>query len=83
MRHISQDYHPSSVSDVETLIVTILVVLGAFVWTRVLALFCDIATNSSPGLTAFRQQLDCLNEVSAHSTLRSGHNEMHGIVVSA
>ena len=64
------DYHPSSASDSETLIVTVLVVLGAFIWTRVLAMFCDIATNSSPGLTAFRQQLDGLNEFIHNNNVR-------------
>ena len=46
----------------ETLIVTILVILGALLWTRVLAKFCDVATNSDPGLTEFRQGLDGLND---------------------
>ena len=64
------DYHPSSASDSEPLIVTVLVVLGAFIWTRVLAMFCDIATNSSPGLTAFRQQLDGLNEFIHNNNVR-------------
>ena len=29
--------------------------------TAVLAAFCDVATNSNPGLTAFRQDIDGLN----------------------
>ena len=54
-------HFPSGKSDPETLIITILNVLGAFIWTWVLALFCDVAMNANPGLTAFRQQLDALN----------------------
>ena len=30
-------------------------------WTDILALFCDMATNSNPGLTQFRQLIDGLN----------------------
>ena len=55
------DYYPSSASDGETLVVCVLVVCGALLWTYVLALFCDMATNSNPGLTQFRQLLDGLN----------------------
>ena len=55
------DYYPSDTSDGETIIVTIIVTVSAFMWTWVLALFCDVATNSNPVLTAFRQQLDGLN----------------------
>ena len=56
------DRYPSSHSDGETFIVMILVVVGALLWTRVLAMFCDVATNSNPGLTHFHQQLDGLND---------------------
>lgn len=55
------DYYPSADSDVETLIVCLMVICGALLWTYVLALFCDMATNSNPGLTQFRQLLDGLN----------------------
>ena len=54
--------YPSKFSHVETIIVMLLNLIGAFIWTQVLALFCDIATNSNPALIAFRQQLDTLNE---------------------
>ena len=63
------DFYPSAQSDAETLIVTLQVVVGAFMWTRVLALFCDIAVNSSPGLTAFRQTLDSINDFVGHHAL--------------
>ena len=56
------DFYPSSESSTETLVVTILVLLGAFTWTYVLALFCDMATNANPALTDFRQRLDGLNQ---------------------
>ena len=56
------DFYPSSQSDFETGIVMVLIVFGALLWTRVLAMFCDVATNSNPGLTYFNQQLDGLNE---------------------
>ena len=55
------DFYPSGESDAETVLVCILVVLGAFLWTLVLASFCDVATNSTPALTVFRQRLDGLN----------------------
>lgn len=55
------DFYPSAHSDIETLIVTILLLMGAFAWTYVLALFCDMTTNGNPTLTAFRQRLDGLN----------------------
>ena len=55
------DAYPSRASDPETLVVLVLVLIGAFLWTYVLAAFCDVATNSNPALIAFRQQLDGLN----------------------
>ena len=55
------DFYPSSSSFAETLVVTLLVLFGAFTWTYVLALFCDMATNGNPALTRFRQRLDGLN----------------------
>lgn len=45
----------------ETAIVTILVVLGALMWARVLATLCDLATNSDPSAIEYRQALDDLN----------------------
>lgn len=57
------DFYPSgSTSDGETVVVMILNVLSAFLWTFVLAAFCDVATNSDPALTTFRQRLDGLNK---------------------
>jgi hypothetical protein len=63
------DHYPSSDSIGETVLVTALVLLGALLWTQVLATFCDVATNSNPGLTHFRQQLDSLNEFVAFNNL--------------
>lgn len=65
------DFYPSSLSNGETIIVTSMVVVGALIWTQVLALFCDIASNSHPGLTEFRQQLDGLNELIRTNNLPS------------
>jgi hypothetical protein len=55
------DFYPSKMSPLETLVVTSLTLLGAFIWTTVLALFCDVATNSNPAMTLLRQRLDGLN----------------------
>merc|ERR1712185_491650 len=61
------DFYPSSASDAETIVVCALVLCGALLWTYVLALFCNMATNSNPGLTQFRQLLDGLNHfIRAH-----------------
>ena len=51
------DFYPSYRSHLETTVVMMLVVIGALLWTQVLALFCDVATNSHPGLSEFRQTL--------------------------
>jgi len=40
------DFYPSSDSDGENMVVTLLVIVGALIWTQVLAKFCDMATNS-------------------------------------
>ena len=56
------DYYPNPQSNSETIVVFLLVVCGALLWTYVLALFCDMATNSNPGLTQFHQLLDGLNQ---------------------
>ena len=45
----------------ETVIVTVLIVLGALMWARVLATFCDLATNYDPSAVEYRQALDDLN----------------------
>ena len=55
------DYYPNPYSDAETLVVMLMVVCGALLWTYILALFCDMATNSNPGVTQFRQLIDGLN----------------------
>ena len=55
------DFYPSSTSNAETIMVTLLVLGGAFLWTIILAKFCDVATNSDPALTKFRQKLEDLN----------------------
>ena len=56
------DFYPSSSSAGETFLVCLLVILGAALFTQVLALFCDVATNSNPGEVSFRQSLDDLND---------------------
>ena len=66
------DFYPSKMSPWETLVVTSLVLLGAFIWTTVLALFCDVATNSNPAMTLLRQRLDGLNLLIAIHELPDG-----------
>jgi len=48
-----------TVSEVITL--TGLVLVGALIWTDVLASFCDIATNADPLQTSYNQTMDDLN----------------------
>ena len=55
------DFYPSPASDVETAVVTALVLMAAIIWTIILAKFCNVATNSDPSLTYFYQKLDDLN----------------------
>ena len=55
------DFYPSVRSDAETVVVLMLNIIGALIWTQVLALFCDVATNAHPGMALFRQTLDDLN----------------------
>ena len=52
---------PTPRSDIETLLVTIIVVCGAFLYTTILARFCEVATNSNPAQTQFLQRLDDIN----------------------
>jgi len=63
------DFYPSHTSDSETVVVLVLVVCGALFWTHVLAIFCDIATNSNPALTLFNQSLDGLNDFIEYNKL--------------
>lgn len=61
------DFYPSSKSTPETMLVTFLVLIGAILWTQVLASFCDVATNADPQALHFRQTLDDMNAfLSAH-----------------
>lgn len=53
--------YPSPESAAETVIVVSLVLLGALLWTQVLANLCEIATNSDPARTEYRQTVDDLN----------------------
>ena len=53
-------FYPSS-DNTETVIVTALVVMGALMWAKVLATFCDLATNADPSAVEYRQALDDLN----------------------
>lgn len=55
------DSIPSRVNDGEGIVLIFLLILGAFLWTRVLANFCEVATNGDPALTVFRQSLDGMN----------------------
>ena len=66
------DFYPSAASDGETLVVLVLVLIGAFLWTFVLAAFCDVATNSNPAMVAFHQNIDGLNLFIKMNTLPKG-----------
>jgi len=55
------DYYPSSKSTLETIVVMVLVLCGAILWTQILADFCDVATNGDPAGLRFRQTLDEIN----------------------
>lgn len=62
------DGYPSQ-NNVETMIITVLVVMGAFMWAMVLATFCELATNADPAALDYRQALDDLNRFcSTHGT---------------
>ena len=45
----------------------LLVLLAAFLWTYVLAVFCEVATNAHPANTLFNQRLDGLNAFIKHN----------------
>ena len=45
----------------ETIIVVLLILLGAMLWTQVLATFCDLATNADPSKTEYRLLIDDVN----------------------
>ena len=66
------DYYPSAVSDYETLIIVFLVLVGAGLWTMIIAAFVDVAANGDPAETTFRQQLDGLNAFIAFNNLPPG-----------
>jgi len=61
--------YPSPFSNGETIVVTLMSLAAALMWTIVLASFCDIATNSNPEKIAFRQTLDDLNTFMADQHL--------------
>lgn len=65
------DYYPSH-DNAETLMVTVLVVLGALMWAKVLATFCDLHTNADPTAVEYRQALDDLNRFCRDHGLASG-----------
>ena len=48
------DLYPSQ-DQAETVIVTVMVVMGALMWAKVLATFCELATNSDPAALEYRQ----------------------------
>ena len=66
------DHYPSSMSQGETIVVMTLVLVGALIWTQVLAMFCDVATNADPGVIEFRQRLDSLNSYIHTNNLPAG-----------
>ena len=66
------DFYPSSISQGETIIVMTLVLVGALIWTQVLAMFCDVATNADPGVIEFRQRLDSMNSYIHRNNLPAG-----------
>lgn len=55
------DAYPNQNSAFETVLVVLLVLFGALMWTQVLATFCDIATNADPAKIEYRQLLDDVN----------------------
>ena len=64
------DWYPSQ-DNPETAIVTGLVIFGALMWAKVLATFCDLATNSDPSSVEYRQALDDLNRFCRDAGLSS------------
>ena len=71
------DYYPNVDSDGETVVVCTMVLVGVLLWAYVLSQFCDMATNSSPGNTEFKQLLDGLNEyLAAHYIPPSMHHRL-------
>jgi len=63
------DFYASQFTVAEAALVMTLVLLGAIIWTDVLASFCDIATNSDPAETEYNQTLDDLNRFMAQCAL--------------
>ena len=63
------DAYPSSNSPYETLIVILLVLTGALLWTQVLATFCDMATNADPAKIEYRLLIDDVNRFSEREKL--------------
>lgn len=71
------DIYPNVQSDAETVVVGAMVLIGVLLWAYVLSQFCDMATNSSPGNTEFKQLLDGLNEYfDARDVPRSMHRRL-------
>ena len=52
------DSYPSKGRTMETIVMLFLVLLGCFLWTQILAMFCDVATNGNPDETVYQQTLD-------------------------
>ena len=63
------DAYPYANSNTETAFVITLNVIGALLYTTVIAAFCDIATNSNPEETQFNQMLDDLNRFMTNNRL--------------
>mmetsp|Transcript_11138 Transcript_11138/g.28549 ORF Transcript_11138/g.28549 Transcript_11138/m.28549 type:complete len:790 (-) Transcript_11138:107-2476(-) len=63
------DAYPSQASEIETVLVVVLVLFGALLWTQVLATFCDIAANADPAKIESRQLIDDVNRFCSQERL--------------
>jgi len=57
------DFYREAFNSTEQLFITALVLLGAVLWTYVLAVFCEVVANSNPELSEFRHTMDDLNRL--------------------
>jgi hypothetical protein len=55
----------------EQLVFTCLTILSAFLWSQIIASFCDVFSNLNPEHAAFRQRMDRLNKYCRESRLDS------------
>ncbi len=74
----------------ETVIFSALNLAAAFLWTMVIAIFCEIYTNGSPAAVDFQQKLDALNHFIVEENLplelairmRTYLNNERGVIMS-